>query len=187
MAQDGFPMATPRPSARPGRSGAPQGAPLSGRTAPAGSPALRFAPTGSSRPRASSGGPAGMPSATAPGTPAGASSAATPPVAPLAPPPLSPPETRPSVSGGSTGGAARLGAVGAATSGGGTAPAAGGPAVRPADDDDVLTVDELVAWLRLSESTVLKLLSERAIPARKVGHQWRVRRGRVRDWLDGRE
>jgi len=55
------------------------------------------------------------------------------------------------------------------------------------DDDDVLTVDELVAWLRLSESTVLRLLSERAIPARKVGHQWRVRRGRVRDWLDGRE
>jgi excisionase family DNA binding protein len=55
------------------------------------------------------------------------------------------------------------------------------------DDDDVLTVDELVAWLRLSESTVLRLLSEHAIPARKVGHQWRVRRGRVRDWLDGRE
>ncbi len=54
-------------------------------------------------------------------------------------------------------------------------------------DDDVLTVEELVAWLRLSESTVLKLLSERAIPARKVGHQWRIRRGRVRDWLDGRE
>nr|WP_308301508.1 helix-turn-helix domain-containing protein [Frankia sp. AiPa1] len=61
------------------------------------------------------------------------------------------------------------------------------PPIRPSDDDDVLTVDELVAWLRLSESTVLKLLSERAIPARKVGHQWRVRRGRVRDWLDGRE
>jgi excisionase family DNA binding protein len=55
------------------------------------------------------------------------------------------------------------------------------------DDDDVLTVDELVSWLRLSESTVLRLLSERAIPARKVGHQWRIRRGRVRDWLDGRE
>ncbi|MCM3885808.1 helix-turn-helix domain-containing protein [Frankia sp. R82] len=64
---------------------------------------------------------------------------------------------------------------------------ASAPPVRPTDDDDVLTVDELVAWLRLSESTVLKLLSERAIPARKVGHQWRVRRGRVRDWLDGRE
>ncbi|WP_154675280.1 helix-turn-helix domain-containing protein [Parafrankia elaeagni] len=58
---------------------------------------------------------------------------------------------------------------------------------RPADDDEVLTVDELVSWLRLSESTVLKLLSERAIPARKVGHQWRIRRGRVRDWLDGHE
>ncbi|MDT3446614.1 MULTISPECIES: helix-turn-helix domain-containing protein [unclassified Pseudofrankia] len=55
------------------------------------------------------------------------------------------------------------------------------------DDDDVLTVDELVSWLRLSESTVLRLLSEHAIPARKVGHQWRIRRGRVRDWLDGRE
>jgi excisionase family DNA binding protein len=64
---------------------------------------------------------------------------------------------------------------------------AGAAGRRAADDDDVLTVDELVAWLRLSESTVLKLLSERAIPARKVGHQWRVRRGRVRDWLDGRE
>jgi excisionase family DNA binding protein len=66
-------------------------------------------------------------------------------------------------------------------------PVAAIAAGRRPDDDDVLTVDELVAWLRLSESTVLKLLSERAIPARKVGHQWRIRRGRVRDWLDGRE
>src|SRR5262249_46658875 len=66
-------------------------------------------------------------------------------------------------------------------------PVGASASARRADDDDVLTVDELVAWLRLSESTVLKLLSERAIPARKVGHQWRIRRGRVRDWLDGRE
>lgn len=67
--------------------------------------------------------------------------------------------------------------------------AAGPPvtAIARPDDDDVLTVDELVAWLRLSESTVLKLLSERAIPARKVGHQWRIRRGKVRAWLDGGE
>jgi excisionase family DNA binding protein len=73
---------------------------------------------------------------------------------------------------------------------GASSPAAFGapPTARGADsDDDVLTVEELVAWLRLSESTVLRLLSERAIPARKVGHQWRIRRGRVRDWLDGRE
>lgn len=62
-----------------------------------------------------------------------------------------------------------------------------GGEARARSDDDILTVEELVAWLRLSESTVLKLLSERAIPARKVGHQWRIRRGRVRDWLDGRE
>jgi excisionase family DNA binding protein len=71
-----------------------------------------------------------------------------------------------------------------------SADAFGGPVVaggRDPGDDDVLTVEELVAWLRLSESTVLRLLSERAIPARKVGHQWRIRRGRVRDWLDGRE
>ncbi len=58
---------------------------------------------------------------------------------------------------------------------------------RDPADDDVLTVDELVVWLRLSENTVLRLLSERKIPARKVGHQWRIRRGRVRDWLDGGE
>ncbi|HMA47942.1 MAG TPA: helix-turn-helix domain-containing protein [Frankiaceae bacterium] len=62
-----------------------------------------------------------------------------------------------------------------------------GGEARARSDDDILTVEELVAWLRLSESTVLKLLSENAIPARKVGHQWRIRRGRVRDWLDGRE
>jgi excisionase family DNA binding protein len=101
------------------------------------------------------------------------------------------------------GGSAALGAGPAPTSqavdeagsgsGRNPAPAAAPPpaptvtTARPSDDDEVLTVDELVAWLRLSESTVLKLLSERAIPARKVGHQWRVRRGRVRDWLDGRE
>ncbi|MCL9797230.1 helix-turn-helix domain-containing protein [Frankia sp. AgKG'84/4] len=89
-----------------------------------------------------------------------------------------PPAASPATSAGST-------ALNSAS--GGSAAGTARPAARPSDDDEVLTVDELVAWLRLSESTVLKLLSERAIPARKVGHQWRVRRGRVRDWLDGRE
>ncbi|WP_243408059.1 helix-turn-helix domain-containing protein [Frankia canadensis] len=142
-----------------------------------------------------------MTSTTSSGVPAGA----TPPVSPLASPHLAPPGARPAVSGsvGAVGGPAVLGPAGfappgqaaGATSGvnGGAGPTVAGPAspataaARPSDDDEVLTVEELVAWLRLSESTVLKLLSERAIPARKVGHQWRVRRGRVRDWLDGRE
>jgi hypothetical protein len=38
-------------------------------------------------------------------------------------------------------------------------------------DDDLLTVDEVVAWLRSSSCMALDVLSERAIPARKVVHQ----------------
>ena len=146
MAQDGFSMATPRPSQR---SGAPQG--VTPAKSPVGSAPARSAPAASGRVRTASARSTGMsPTVASRGTPAPAAAAP-----PLAPPPLAP-------------------------------TSAGGVPSRPSDDDEVLTVDELVAWLRLSESTVLKLLSERAIPARKVGHQWRVRRGRVRDWLDGR-
>ncbi len=62
-----------------------------------------------------------------------------------------------------------------------------GGEARARSDDDILTIEDLVAWLRLSESTILKLLSENAIPARKVGHQWRIHRSRVRERLDGHE
>lgn len=161
MAQDGFSTATPRPSARSGPS---QGA-KPANSGPAGSGRPGRAPAGSSR--------------SAPSTPAAAAPATVAPIAPMAP--LAPPSiaTRSVAS-------IPLGSRPAPAGSSGGSPA-GGPLSRPSDDDEVLTVDELVAWLRLSESTVLKLLSERAIPARKVGHQWRVRRGRVRDWLDGRE
>ncbi|MCK9894370.1 helix-turn-helix domain-containing protein [Frankia sp. AgB32] len=166
MAQDGFSMSSPRPSGRVGRPAGPQGAPpASGWPAPVGPVSPRAASGGAVRPRGSSANAArsvGLPPAASPGTSAGAATA-----------------------GAATAGAATAGA--ASGGGGATGPGAAQPAARPSDDDEVLTVDELVAWLRLSESTVLKLLSERAIPARKVGHQWRVRRGRVRDWLDGRE
>jgi PTS system nitrogen regulatory IIA component len=50
--------------------------------------------------------------------------------------------------------------------------------------DQLLTVKELAAHLRLNERTVLKLAGEGALPGVRVGNQWRFRRRIIDAWLD---
>jgi excisionase family DNA binding protein len=50
-------------------------------------------------------------------------------------------------------------------------------------DAELLTLAEASALLRLSRNTVYKLCRETSLPARKVGRQWRVRRGDLIRWL----
>lgn len=57
-------------------------------------------------------------------------------------------------------------------------------AEKPAD---VLTIDELSAYLRISKSTLYKLVRQRKIPSQKIGRHWRFHRLAIDGWLANRE
>lgn len=52
-------------------------------------------------------------------------------------------------------------------------------------NDQVLTLDELAEYLKLSKSTTYKLVQEGVIPGQKVGKHWRFLRSVVNDYLKG--
>lgn len=49
--------------------------------------------------------------------------------------------------------------------------------------DEVLTLDELAEYLKLSKSTVYKLVGEGKIPGQKVGRHWRFSKAVIDSWL----
>jgi len=48
---------------------------------------------------------------------------------------------------------------------------------------DVLTLSEAAVYLRLSEVDVLRLVDEQALPARRLGNEWRFLKAAVQQWL----
>lgn len=48
---------------------------------------------------------------------------------------------------------------------------------------DVLTIDELADYLRISRSTLYKLAQEGRVPCQKVGRHWRFRKQAIDLWL----
>jgi excisionase family DNA binding protein len=52
---------------------------------------------------------------------------------------------------------------------------------RPAQD--VLTLDEVAAYLRVHTSTIYRLLKRKELPAFKVGSDWRFTRESVDHWM----
>ncbi len=48
----------------------------------------------------------------------------------------------------------------------------------------VLTIDELVVYLRIPKSTLYKIAQEGKIPAQKVGRHWRFRKQAIDRWLE---
>jgi excisionase family DNA binding protein len=50
---------------------------------------------------------------------------------------------------------------------------------------DVMTFEEVMAYLRIPRSSLYKLAQERKIPAQKVGRHWRFRREALDRWLEG--
>jgi len=52
---------------------------------------------------------------------------------------------------------------------------------------DVMTIDDLAAYLQLSKSSLYKLAQEGKVPGQKVGKHWRFRRDTIDRWLDQRE
>lgn len=48
---------------------------------------------------------------------------------------------------------------------------------------DVLTIDDLADYLKISKSTLYKLAQEGALPGQKVGRHWRFHRDALKQWL----
>jgi excisionase family DNA binding protein len=49
--------------------------------------------------------------------------------------------------------------------------------------ENLMTVKEVAALLRVSPQTLYKMLEQGTIPAVKVGSQWRFDRDEVREWI----
>lgn len=53
-------------------------------------------------------------------------------------------------------------------------------------EEAVMTVKEVSAYLRLAESTVYKLAQEGQLPGRKIGGAWRFSRRGIEGWVGER-
>lgn len=51
------------------------------------------------------------------------------------------------------------------------------------ENNQVFTVDELAVYLKVSKSTLYKLLSEGKVPGQKIGKHWRFSRSAINEWL----
>ena len=49
---------------------------------------------------------------------------------------------------------------------------------------DILTIDELSAYLKISKSTLYKLVREGKIPSQKIGRHWRFRKSAIDRWFE---
>jgi excisionase family DNA binding protein len=49
---------------------------------------------------------------------------------------------------------------------------------------DVLTIGELSDYLKISKSTLYKLVREGRVPCQKVGRHWRFRKEAIDRWLE---
>ena len=49
--------------------------------------------------------------------------------------------------------------------------------------NDIMTIDELAEYLRISKSTLYKLAQEGKLPGQKVGKCWRFHREGVDRWV----
>lgn len=52
--------------------------------------------------------------------------------------------------------------------------------------DEILTIDEVAAYLKAGKRTVYRLASSGQIPAFKLGGTWRFRRAELDQWIANR-
>jgi excisionase family DNA binding protein len=55
--------------------------------------------------------------------------------------------------------------------------------IRNGPPEEVMTLKEAAAYLRLPEADVLRLVDEQGLPARRMGKDWRFLKTAVQDWL----
>jgi excisionase family DNA binding protein len=49
--------------------------------------------------------------------------------------------------------------------------------------EEFLTTDEVAQYLRVDKYTIYRLVSQKKLPAFKVGNQWRFKRSILQRWL----
>jgi excisionase family DNA binding protein len=52
---------------------------------------------------------------------------------------------------------------------------------------EIMMVDEVAAWLRVSMITVYRMAERHEIPAGKYGRSWRFRRDQLEEWIANRD
>lgn len=53
----------------------------------------------------------------------------------------------------------------------------------PIPSSEVMTLDELSAYLKIPKSTLYKLVQEGRLPGQKIGKQWRFGKQGIDQWL----
>ena len=54
-------------------------------------------------------------------------------------------------------------------------------------DEKILTIKETAKYLRMSASTIYKLILEGNLPATKVANKWRIKKSKLDKWIDEKE
>jgi len=49
--------------------------------------------------------------------------------------------------------------------------------------DEIMTMDELAEYLKISKSTLYKLAVENKLPGTKIGKRWRFHKEAIDDWI----
>lgn len=49
--------------------------------------------------------------------------------------------------------------------------------------DEVMSIEELAEYLKISQSTLYKLAQKGILPGQKVGRRWRFHKGAIDNWL----
>jgi excisionase family DNA binding protein len=49
-------------------------------------------------------------------------------------------------------------------------------------NDEIMTIRNVAAYLKITEKTAYRLVSEKKIPGFKVGGSWRFNRSEIQDW-----
>lgn len=49
--------------------------------------------------------------------------------------------------------------------------------------DNILTIDALAEYLKISRSTLYKLVQDGKLPGQKVGKRWRFHKEAIDEWL----
>ena len=52
-------------------------------------------------------------------------------------------------------------------------------------DEEIMTLEEVAAYLKLKPQTIYTWAQEKRIPAAKLGKEWRFKRSIIDAWFDG--
>lgn len=51
-------------------------------------------------------------------------------------------------------------------------------------DDEILTIKDVAAYLKLNEKTAYRLVLDGKIPGFKVGGSWRFKKSEIKSWIE---